>query len=188
MTPLFINDLFGRVLFRRPSSYYKNPFLGVRSASLYALKRRNEYVQSRREAIAFANKTLLPLLGLPQGKPYFKSGRLFGLSDIEDKRTWHPEGIWRSPRTVTGQASRIIRRVVPVEKPVGVFRRGPFEMYFHRDFDRVVTCIRRKARREIMHALGHSGKKGQRSPRFNPDSMVKCSDIYAREEYLGHPR
>lgn len=39
---------------------------------------------------------------------------------------------------------------------------------------KMVICLKRKMRREVMHALGLSGIKGQKSPKFNKFSTVRC--------------
>lgn len=39
---------------------------------------------------------------------------------------------------------------------------------------RAVICAKRGVRKEVMHALGHAGGSGQRSPRFNRSSSVRC--------------
>ncbi|QXP07975.1 MAG: hypothetical protein [Arizlama microvirus] len=36
------------------------------------------------------------------------------------------------------------------------------------------VCVRRQSRREVMHALGHSGKVGQKKPIFNSNSKIRC--------------
>lgn len=38
----------------------------------------------------------------------------------------------------------------------------------------VKTCINRSIRKEIMHASGKAGKRGQKKPRFNDSSNIKC--------------
>ncbi|MBX2833765.1 MAG: hypothetical protein KTR28_02215 [Micavibrio sp.] len=38
----------------------------------------------------------------------------------------------------------------------------------------VITCVRRKIRNEVMHALNHSGKSGQKQPRRNQFSNISC--------------
>lgn len=36
------------------------------------------------------------------------------------------------------------------------------------------TCVRRKIREEVLHALGKTGSSGQRKPRFTSESKIKC--------------
>lgn len=37
-----------------------------------------------------------------------------------------------------------------------------------------LVCLGRSARREVLHALGKAGKRGQKRPRFTAKSKVKC--------------
>lgn len=37
-----------------------------------------------------------------------------------------------------------------------------------------LVCVRRSRRKEVLHALGKSGRSGQRKPRFNKFSSVSC--------------
>lgn len=37
-----------------------------------------------------------------------------------------------------------------------------------------VVCVRRKIRKEVLHATGFAGKRGQRKPRYNEASEVNC--------------
>lgn len=46
--------------------------------------------------------------------------------------------------------------------------------YGFRHADKVLICLKRKMRREIMHALGIAGKTGQKPPKFNTYSHVRC--------------
>jgi len=38
----------------------------------------------------------------------------------------------------------------------------------------VHVCVKRSIRKEIMHALNHAGKSGQRRPRRNRNSLIRC--------------
>lgn len=40
--------------------------------------------------------------------------------------------------------------------------------------DKVIICLKRKIRREVINALGFAGEKGQRRPRYNAYSHVRC--------------
>lgn len=42
------------------------------------------------------------------------------------------------------------------------------------DDKKIKTCVRRKQRKEVMHALGHAGKGGQKTPVYNSDRNIKC--------------
>lgn len=36
------------------------------------------------------------------------------------------------------------------------------------------VCARRQIRKEVLHAFGKSGKGGQKSPRYNSTSKIRC--------------
>lgn len=46
--------------------------------------------------------------------------------------------------------------------------------YGFQNADKVIICLKRKIRREVMNALGLAGKKGQKSPHFNAYSHIRC--------------
>jgi len=95
---------------------------------------------------------------------------------FEDRRTWHPD---RSPVRVPRSFSRptklaissdIYRRSAPRHlaqsmPPAGISFKAP---------DQVVMCVRRKIRREVLHAFSHAGRGGQRKPKWGPWSHVNC--------------
>lgn len=100
------------------------------------------------------------------------------LSHITDYRRYHPRELHRPYRSVIG---RIIRpghiiRSTPYRPAVA---RRPFPLLADLSARAVlprdaVICARRRMREEVMHALGHAGRGGQRKPRFNNRSDVRC--------------
>lgn len=96
------------------------------------------------------------------------------LSLIEDRRSSHPDGPYRSPRSV----DRARQRFVAVT-PRAPYRRLPTysvpSRIGFREPSRVAICIRRHARREVMFALRRTGRGAGRSPhRYTPYSLVRC--------------
>lgn len=91
------------------------------------------------------------------------------LSDIEDRRQWSPID---TPRTLNGMQFRRLRQpgYTMDGMPSAIARIG------FADPHRVVLCVRRKRRREIIFALGVGGRKGRRTrkPRRNKWSEVRC--------------
>lgn len=92
----------------------------------------------------------------------------------EDRRTFHPSAF--PPAAVIG--SRAARRLVerPPLRPVDPYR-DPFPS-LRLGFavpEKVVACVRRKSRREVMFAknLRHAGS-GARSRRRNSLSDIRC--------------
>jgi hypothetical protein len=111
-------------------------------------------------------------LRLPSAK------RTDSLREFEDRREWHPQGPTRPVRSFSkvteyvqdnelhrgrGRADGI--RVKPYSDPARMAFRRPKE---------VPVCVRRKVRKEVIHANGNAGKTGQRRPRWNRNSKVRC--------------
>lgn len=104
------------------------------------------------------------------------------LLELEDGRQWHPDPE-RSPVMIGGRLARVVvhsRPVVAYGKPIYAYRglpRGfqpPVGVKFESPF-RVITCLRRKIRREIIFARGKAGSgKKQRMPRRDWKSSVSC--------------
>lgn len=89
---------------------------------------------------------------------------------IDDLRTWHPEGKYRQPKTIYG--TKATTRISDFPKRTGLQNKIQFERPFS-----VVTCRRRKERRETLFKLGKigKGKKGSgRKRRMTIRSKIKC--------------
>lgn len=88
---------------------------------------------------------------------------------IEDRRTFHPLGALRSAAATVKSARRIVTR-----DPVASFFGKQTKARLHfADPSRVVVCVRRKIRKEILHALGKAGK-GHKRPKRGPFSDISC--------------
>lgn len=137
-------------------------------------------------------KTLLPLTGmflLP-----VRRQEMF----IFDRRVFHPLGEARPIALLRGAdeivAERPVRRGRTVNKivrvpdgdrdifvetttgeilPLSEPRPAPAAV-FYREPVGVWDCLKRKMRREVMHAFGHAGKRGQKKPKFTERSDVRC--------------
>lgn len=86
----------------------------------------------------------------------------------EDRRTWYPEAI-RPARSFQGPTRLQI-------KPVSRARHlayPPQAVSFVAP-RRVLVCVRRQIRREVLHAFRKTGRSGQRSPRLTQWSGVHC--------------
>lgn len=131
---------------------------------------RSNSPKSRRVTRSNANRRL----------PTFPSPQMdledwLNLRQIEDRRTYHPDGPQRSPRstistyrlTVPNYGPPPIRSRTPVTDviPAGVAFERPNE---------VLVCVRRKRRKEVLHALNKTGRGGQKSPRRTPFSDIHC--------------
>jgi len=106
--------------------------------------------------------------------PTLSPSRQWDLEDYllstEDRRTYHPDGPVRAPRSLNSfhtnfQAATPSRNQNPWDVPTGI----QFE-----DPSRVLICIRRQKRKEVLHALKKTGRTGQNRPRRNHYSEVLC--------------
>lgn len=103
------------------------------------------------------------------------------MRQTEDRRTWTPHKP-RPARTVTGNRSSFkralgIARVAldpgrRVARAINTPAQGLIQSF--NVPGRVMVCVRRKIRREVLHALGRAGKGGGKKRRRNEWSNVKC--------------
>lgn len=106
---------------------------------------------------------------------------------VEDRRTWAPvPRLHRVAKQVSGHPSyrlvptppRSARSLLrsPVNLPARSTRNmaSPTHSISFEYPRRIVICVRRKRRQEVLHALKKTGKSGQRRPRRNPYSEVNC--------------
>ena len=133
---------------------------------------RDVSTDARRDAIGSLTRSVLPGLFVEPPSPL----------SIEDRRFWHPDPD-RGAITLGGRFARVVVHKRPpiafskslyayrglprgIQVPVGVRFESPLK---------VVTCIRRKIRREVILARGHGGKgKRHRVPRRTWRSNVGC--------------
>jgi len=93
------------------------------------------------------------------------------LLEHQDFRQWHPAPLSKPLRRLGGASARL--KVATPARPVGGPVTFPYHKVAFRDATRVVLCVRRQVRRQIIHALGKAGGKVRR-PRFNRNSQVSC--------------
>lgn len=105
------------------------------------------------------------------------------LRDLEDRREWHPEGPFRPARSFRSSRHRLVVAGYPKvsqSPPRGRFRnaaRSSFGPAAHVTFEvpeQVAICVRRRRRREVLFARRKTGRGGQRRPRWNWYSKVRC--------------
>lgn len=139
---------------------------------------------SKKGRVNYSNaKRSLPLsdFSIPSPKPIRFT--IKPLQAYEDRRQWNPEGRYAPARSFSKTRHRLME--VPArKKEVRHENTGlrPFSSNFldpaYRigfvEPDRVLICARRKIRREVMHATGNAGKRGQKLPRRNFYSKIKC--------------
>lgn len=88
----------------------------------------------------------------------------------EDRRQWHPLKPWAPAAATVKAAARTVLRDTPRQaffggqtKAIRAFAVPPS----------VAICVRRKRRKEVIHALGVAGGK-VRKPRRNAYSKISC--------------
>lgn len=93
------------------------------------------------------------------------------LQQVEDRRHWHPLGKAAPAGVIGRRAARAI-----IEKPRSNPYRDPFpslKLGFAVP-SKVALCVRRKTRREVIHATGQTRKGAGARRRRNPYSNVEC--------------
>lgn len=104
--------------------------------------------------------------------------RSFPLLAFEDRRLWNPEGDIAPARSFSTTRHRL-RAVLSPSIQVRdryedrSYRPVPWLIGF-RNPSRVLVCVRRKQRREVLFALGQGGKNGQSSHRLSEYSDIHC--------------
>jgi hypothetical protein len=86
---------------------------------------------------------------------------------IEDRRTYTPT---YRPKTKSGQRAIIVTSTRPrTNRTSPPLLREKFK--FPKE---TLICLRRKQRKEVLHAKRHTGKAGQKRPRRNQYSQTHC--------------
>lgn len=89
------------------------------------------------------------------------------LPEIEDRRS-----VKTTPRTFSGASYSLVAHQTTKQKSKQKTN-VPFQVAFSAPRD-VLICVRRKRRKEVLHAFRKTGRSGQRKPRFNRYSQVRC--------------
>lgn len=92
----------------------------------------------------------------------------------EDRRTWHPQRAFRPATSFIGRTQLKISPQRPARRG---FSKLSVPLSPNVSFvrpDKVLVCVRRHIRREVIHALNHAGRGGQRKPRPSHYSSVHC--------------
>lgn len=104
------------------------------------------------------------------------------LQEVEDGRTYFPSPVTPSPRTYRGKPARITiqpgrarARARKPSSPLGALQAnfGRAQLQFAAP-DAVLVCVRRKRRKQVLHAKRIAGRSGLRKPRRNFWSSVSC--------------
>lgn len=115
-----------------------------------------------------------------------------GLSLFPDARVWHPDDLVAGRRTIFGTPTHLVvrsKRSAPHLNRAGRFLQRKVKgklkaavtpswypaanVAFTRP-DLIAVCIRRKIRREVLHAFGKAGKVGQKIAKRGKFSDIHC--------------
>lgn len=91
------------------------------------------------------------------------------LLDVEDRRSYHPQNIFRAPKQFSGHPVKphVIKNQPKFKNQL------PFGLKFAVP-ENTVICVRRKQRREVIFAKNKSGGGSRRKPRKNWNSKIGC--------------
>lgn len=128
-----------------------------------AHRRRSRNI-SRRDPLPIANPRL------PAYK--FNKRTISDLRGIEDLRLFHPVS-HRFPISTVRRSDPVIK--ARNARSQAILSSPPPRPHFAFNApDSVLVCVRRKRRKEVLHAFGRTGSRGQRRPRFNSNSSISC--------------
>jgi hypothetical protein len=86
------------------------------------------------------------------------------LTELEDRRTYRPDRSVRAPAAVQRKDTRLNTFPSPAR----------LAAYGFQNPHNVALCVRRKVRKEVIHAIRVAGKTGLKRPKRNFWSNVKC--------------
>lgn len=130
---------------------------------------RNKSDSATRDAVTSTPLADRLFMGSLRPQAPFSTAAHVVLTELEDRRTYHPLGFFRPARTTEGVPSG------PLKVKSKPFRRSlPFGLQFGVP-DKTIVCVRRKRRKEVLHALRKTGGgAGRRKPKRNWLSSVSC--------------
>lgn len=95
----------------------------------------------------------------------------------EDRRNWNPEGVTSPARSFSAPRHRLTLPKKPIKNAYKKFSPPIFShpsTIAFKNPDSVLVCVRRRIRKEVLHAKRQTGKTGQRSPRMSDYSSISC--------------
>lgn len=129
------------------------------------------------------SEPLADLLSLPRAAPGrgFFSPDPLDLREFEDRRLWYPAHHvatgYRPPGTFFGVPARVVAgqaRKAPVGRSSPLPDLYPAVRVGFEEPRSTLICVRRKQRREVLHAFGVAGRRGLRPPRRSQFSAITC--------------
>lgn len=136
--------------------------------------------KSTRRRVASANANAvqaLPFdLSLPRSMEQFD---LFPLTEVEDRRTWNPEGQFAPARSLSSPRHRLTVKNRPSKYQHSLKKSFPNYsqtkgLVSFKAPENVMVCVRRKIRKEVIFAKRKAGKVGQKRPRRSFYSSIHC--------------
>lgn len=125
-------------------------------------RRRRKRIQRRDAKVSTPSLTVR----LSRSKPV----AVLELRPVEDRRRFHPLGVYRPARRIDGRA--VSRHVVDDRRSRGRYLPTKIKFAVPRA---TAICIRRRRRKEVLHAKQLvGGGRGRRAPRRNWFSEVRC--------------
>lgn len=97
-----------------------------------------------------------------------------------DRRRYHPEQDFAAPLTFAGRPASytVVDRPSKSQKQIDRFgaklRSQTKAAVAFAEPTRLALCVRRNQRKEVLHATGKAGKRGQKKPRRNFFSRITC--------------
>lgn len=126
--------------------------------------------KNRSGRVVSTSPTQRYVLDVPRYMPRLLSPLSY--APVEDRRVFHPAGpvnrpVFSSPRS----AARVVAR----QRPSSPYFPSQTKAILTFDVpNRVSICVKRKVRKQVLHAVNKAGKRGQRKPRRNFWSSISC--------------
>lgn len=107
----------------------------------------------------------------PAGRQKILVSRYPDFRPVEDRRTFHPEGSYRPVRSINGNRVGVQPVTRKPQARAGIY---PTSALGFINPARVLICVRRQRRKQVLHALGLAGGRGFKPPKFNWTSGFSC--------------
>lgn len=121
---------------------------------------------------SYKARRVTPVNATPWRARHSPPSRRLSLALFEDRRTFHPVAAQRPARSFSHPRHRLVAASVPQNRP---YQRMTAPVAFQAP-RRVLVCVRRRIRKQVIHAFGHAGRTGQKRPRRNEYSTINCKD------------
>jgi len=120
-----------------------------------------------RDASAITNRMLRSDMWLKFNAP-------MRLREYEDRRSFHPEGDYAPAKSFSQSRHRLtVKKLRQHRAAPSLKTYSPSFVAFEQP-NKVLICVRRKIRKEVLHAFRKAGRSGQRRPRRSWFSAISC--------------